>query len=119
MKDLHMIAMIGISDQPCWLTEACDLLLLSTKCLGRVWICVEDLGIILPCAGPNRRSSAEATGQQLTKLLASHDSLSTWAVEGRNAKPKKSDTSTQVNTGPLARVSFHPMQQGQPRACGC
>lgn len=36
------------------------------------------------------------TGQQLTKLMAFHDSLSTWAVEGRNAKPKKSNTSTQV-----------------------
>ena len=31
-EDLNMIAIIGISDQPCWLAEACKILLLLLCC---------------------------------------------------------------------------------------
>ena len=60
----------------------------------------------LHCAGPDGQSSAEATGEQLTKLLAFHESLSTWAIEGRHAKHKKADGSTQVNASQSTKKSM-------------
>ena len=54
--------------------------------------------------GPDGRSSAEATAEQLTKLLAFHETLLTWALDGRHAKHKKADGPTQVYS-PLSGLS--------------
>ena len=56
----------------------------------------------LHCAGPDGHSSAAVTAEQLTKLLAFHDTLSTWAVDGRHAKHKKAEGATQVSRTPWA-----------------
>ncbi len=48
-------------------------------------------------AGLDGPSTARATGEQLAKLLALHDSLTTLVLEGKHAKPKRpADGQTQV-----------------------
>ena len=55
-EDLNMIAMIGTNDQPCWLAEACKLLLLCLawrrEYLFVCWRYLQCAGIPVPLAAP-------------------------------------------------------------------
>ncbi|KAL3136619.1 hypothetical protein ABBQ38_005859 [Trebouxia sp. C0009 RCD-2024] len=81
--------------------------------LGCLEVVIEDA--VDDATGPDGQSSAETTGQQLTSLLAFHDSLTTWAVEGRHAKHKKTDGSTQ---GPSQKRNRPPISKAAPAAAG-